>query len=351
MYNNHVIIDRNDGSVIRAYKTCRGHNDIVSSIKWSPNGEYIASHSEDTNICLWDKDGTLKNKLDIKRYRSVKKICWSPYSDKLAIISRRLFPSIWNIEKKSIDIRESNLEHHYGIINDLAWSNDGKVFATASDDGIIIFWDESAKLKNRTKNIKSNIIKIIWHPDKDILTSISGDNKVYLWNNKGKEIRSFHVPYNIINDIRWSPRGDQLAIISNKCELSFWDIDGELLDVTKLREENDKYTMNNLFWAPNGECLAITCMKPRIWLYNTKKQFKKLVGHDNIVCSANWSSDANLLATPSYDTRTGIWNKKGKLKMILEGHSAPVLGVSWKPDEKILATSSFDETVRLWKIK
>ena len=74
----------------------RGHRKAISSVKFSPDGEWLASAAA---------DGTVR---------------------------------LWNVETGVFD---KALEEHEEGISDAAWSNNSKYLATASDDKTIKLWE------------------------------------------------------------------------------------------------------------------------------------------------------------------------------------------------------------------
>ena len=63
--------------------TLRGHNQEVCGLKWSPNGRYLASGSNDCIVNIWDSFSTdpwSKPKHTFTEHRAAVKVCNKPYN-------------------------------------------------------------------------------------------------------------------------------------------------------------------------------------------------------------------------------------------------------------------------------
>ena len=91
--------------------TLSGHENVVRSVAWSPDGHRIASSSDDSTIKIWDAE--IQEYECLKTLRghtgSVRSVAWSPDGQKIASSSYDTTIKIWDIETS---VRLSTLSGH-----------------------------------------------------------------------------------------------------------------------------------------------------------------------------------------------------------------------------------------------
>ncbi|MBX9252810.1 AAA-like domain-containing protein [Desmonostoc muscorum CCALA 125] len=118
------------------FKTLQGHNSAVIDVAFSPNGEFIASVSEDRTAKLWSPDGKLLHTLG-GHDSGIWSVALSNDSQTIATGSNDGMIKLW----KSDGTFLANLIGHNAGVKGLAFAPDGKTLASASEDKTIILWN------------------------------------------------------------------------------------------------------------------------------------------------------------------------------------------------------------------
>jgi WD40 repeat protein len=112
----------------------KGHDDHITSVAFSPDGEQIASASMDKTLQLWNVETCSSIGQPMKGDHKITSIAFSPSLDSKQIASGSGDNTIqlWNTET-SVRIGQLMKGHHDEIVS-IAFSPDGKQIASGSRD-------------------------------------------------------------------------------------------------------------------------------------------------------------------------------------------------------------------------
>jgi len=306
------------------------------------------------------------------------------------------------------------LEGHNDAVNCIAFSPDGKLLASGSDDKTIIVW----KVENRRKiwhlegSKKHGINSVAFSSDGRLLAS-GGFSGLWLWDvNSGRKLRFIDQG---AKAIAFSPTGKILAM-AHANEIIFRDINSgvepkyldekmrippgseefseelhQQVDAPKLKGHTSD--IRSIAFSPNKLLLVSGSLDKtiRIWDAVTYKEISCITGHTdwvnsvvlspdgkfivsgsndctmrvwelesckeirrfeefNLVDTVAFSHDGSRIASSCYNT-IGVWElASGQEILRLEGHNKTVPSVTFSSDGKFIASGSEDSTVRLWRI-
>ena len=365
---------------LREKNRLKGHIDSLYSIRFSPNGKYIATASKDQTVRLWNFQGQFLQKLQLNH--SIIYIRFSPNSNMIWTVSNDGIARLWNIkgelfkqfkdknsrvlsinfspDEKFIATASNDgflrifnrkgkliqkLKAHQKRINDVSFSSDGKFIATASDDATVRLWNIQGKLMKEFTG-KDKSISIDFSPDgKYLAFSFSSDSGiVQLWNisrNKITNIKSSHR----VTELNFSPDSEFIATSSfYDGTARLWNLQGDL------GQEffHNNFSINGINFSPDGKYFATASDDKIARLWSLDNYFLK---HESSVLNVSFSPEGKYFATVSRHGMIYLWTLEGKLIRKFQGHKEAIWGISFSPDGKYLATASDDKTVRLWDLE
>nr|XP_058157336.1 WD repeat-containing protein 38 [Dasypus novemcinctus] len=202
-------------------------------------------------------------------------------------------------------------DRHRGEVNSCAFSPDGQMLLTASDDGYLYGWETQSGRQ--------------------------------LWRMGGHT--------GPVKFCRFSPDGRLFASASYDCTIRLWDVAGaKCLRVLKGHQRS----VETVCFSPDSRQLASGGWDKRVMLWEVQsgQMLRLLVGHHDSIQSSDFSPSADCLATGSWDSMLCIWDLRGGLPAAfhqkLEGHRGNISCLSYSASG-LLASGSWDKTIRIWK--
>jgi roadblock/LC7 domain-containing protein len=188
-------------------------------------------------------------------------------------------------------------------------------------------------------------------PDGRLLATASDDRTARLWDAAtGQEVRQLTGHTAAVTAAAFSPDGRLLATASTDETARLWDVaTGQ--EVRQLTGHTG--WVNAAAFSPDGRLLATASADrtARLWDAATGQEARRLTGHTASVLSAAFSPAGRLVATASADRTARLWDvTTGQEVRQLSGHTASVLSAAFSPDGRLVATASDDQTAMIWLV-
>lgn len=298
------------------YLTFEGYQEGVNSVVFSQYGNTLAADMDNT-IRLWDISTGQEKKIfwvDIGEHSTsgVKSVAISPNGCMIAGgINEIETICLWDMETtEQINLIRERKSKAMHWVNAVAFSIDGKMLASGSEDGNLYLWNviTGEKIKALTEDTE-NIFSIAFSPDGKTIASGNADNTIQLWDlASGENTATLEGHTDWIFSVAISRDGKKLASGSKDKTIRIWDT-------------------------------------------TTKKELMPLIGHQNIVWSVAFSPDGKILASGSEDNTIRLWDiATGEHIETITGHTSPVKCVAFSPDGTKIASSTDNGAVFIWEI-
>lgn len=234
----------------------------------------------------------------------------------------------------------------------VAFSPDGRLFATGNADNIVRIWQtkDSSRLVT-CKGHSSWVWAVAFSPDGRSIVTSSFDQTIRLWDtDTGVLLKTLSGHTDWVWAVTFSPDGQRLASASNDHTVKLWDVASGQCVATL---DQHTSTVNSVVFSPNGQLIASSSNDRTIKLWNsqTGELLTSLGAHMGWIRSITFSPDGKTLISGSHDQTIKVWDlATWQCLRTLHGHSSYVLSIALSSDGCTLASGSTDSTVRVWNI-
>ncbi|PSR97439.1 putative for the periodic repression of protein [Coniella lustricola] len=300
------------------------HLGTIHSVRFSPNGRYLASGADDKIICIYHLDS-------------------SPPSQ-AATFGTNEPPPIenWKTYKRLVG--------HDNDVQDLAWSNDNSLLVSVGLDSKVVVWSGNTFEKLKTLAVHQSHVKgITFDPANKYFATASDDRtiKIFRFTSPGPNATQHDMVNNFVLETTisspfkssplttyfrrcsWSPDGNHIAAANA--------VNGPVSSVAIIERTRWDSEINLIgHEAPTEVCM----FSPR--LFHTKPPTEN--GATNAQAASNL---VTVIASAGQDRTLSIWNTNTSRPLVIlqDIASKSISDLSWTPDGQTLFACSLDGSI------
>ncbi|MBK8975933.1 MAG: serine/threonine protein kinase [Planctomycetes bacterium] len=363
-----------------ACRACEeGHEEQVTGLGFSPDGELLVSTSDDCTAKLWNRRG--ENLATMRHEAGVQGPEFAPRGDRFAtagldqtvrvfdrtgalvdvlrghddvVVSARFAPDgrqvvtasedrtarVWSVGSTDLPI----LTGHGSVAYSARMSRDGRRILTASREGRVRLWDvEGGECTVLWEGDK--VQRAVFAPSETSVLFACYDGHARRLDLEGRVLAEFEpVPGKAVLAAEFSPDGSRVLVAAIPGVVQLYALDGTPIG-PPLEYEQPVYDVE---FAADGSFGVARLGAIHLYDAEARPRGAPIPVHFSNLAWLSFSLDGKQLLTAIDETTAAVLDLDGRQVVALHGHEGEVTWGEFSPHGDRIVTASRDRTARLW---
>jgi len=274
--NTHIVSGSDDGTMrkwdcetgLLVGEPWEGEGGLILALALSPDGKTIACGRADGSVQRWNTEGEMSEGVWMDHSEAVRSLSWSPNGDHIASGSDDGIILIRKAENGEVEVGPIKMEQDW--VRGLAYSPLGDKIASGGDNKTICIWDSNTGelLVGPIKDLGAYVTSVVWSSDSSKLYSASDEFARVFDSVSGTELHRFE-HNDMLYSIALSPKHNVLACVGHNGVAQLWDTESYQPLGKPFSPENSAY-LECVSFSQDGRYLAYGGHDNKITLWMVK---------------------------------------------------------------------------------
>ncbi|PIA41824.1 hypothetical protein AQUCO_02200331v1 [Aquilegia coerulea] len=308
-------------SAVYMQQHIQAHKGFIWTMKFSPDGQYLASGGEDGVVRIWHVTSTDASSKNLTA-KDASKLIHKARRRKLLPGKKKSKPASVVIPQKAFKVDESPLHEFYGHTDDvldLCWSKSNCLLSSSKDETVRL-WQVGSDECLQVFPHNNYVTCIQFNPTDDgYFISGSIDGKVRIWGLSECRVVDWADVRDIITAICYQPDGQGFVVGSISGHCRFYDASGNNLQLdAQISVQGRKKSSNNRitgfqFSPEDAQKVMITSADSKVRIFDGLDVVHKYRGlrKSGSQMSASFTSNGKHIVSVGEDSRVYMWNYDG----------------------------------------